>query len=400
MVQANAQNGSGISPAQANLMARNLVSQNAVKRTQQIWSGTVDPTTQPVINIPPRNVGLLLGFIVTVQTNVAVAASTGTVLTRTNFGPANLLTKVSFDDLLNNTRINVSGRYLSLLNSARGGAPYLAARTNDNLPMSYGNHFPSLYQGGATINQGANSDVSATYFVPLAYSDKDLRGSIWLNVVNATANLQLTLNQNVASARTKTGASDAVYATANENTQPADVSVDPFTVTVYQVYYDQLPMGQNGAILPMHDLATIYELKETAFSGIVQNQDFPLPYSNFRDFLSTFVLFRNNATNSLTFATEADIAYLALESANYTNIFKVEPRIAAAWGRQTIEDDFPLGCYYVPTRSKPISTVQYGNMQVILNANTVQSNASVIVGWEAFALTNIIGQAQSLPAAQ
>lgn len=390
----------GLTPAQANIMARGLVAQNAVKRTQQIWSGTIDPATQPVLNIPPRNVGLLLGFIVTVETNVAVAGTTGTALTRTNFGPANLLKKVSFDDLLNNTRINVSGRYLSLLNSARGGSPYLAARTNDSYPMDYGNHFPSLYQAGATVGQAANSDVSATYFVPLAYNDKDLRGSIWLNVVNATANLQLTLNDAAVSARTVGASSDAVYVTADASTPPADVTVDPFTVTVYQVYYDQIPMGQNGAILPMHDLATIYELKETAFNAPVANQDFPLPFSNFRDFLSTFVLFRNNVANSNTFATEADVNYLALESANYTNIFKVEPRIAGAWGRQTIQDDFPLGCYYIPTRTKPISTVQYGNMQVILNAATVNANASVIVGWEAFALTNIIGQAQSLPAQQ
>jgi hypothetical protein len=33
------------------------------------------------------------------------------------------------------------------------------------------------------------------YFIPLAYSSNDLRGAVYTNVVNATQNLQITINK-------------------------------------------------------------------------------------------------------------------------------------------------------------------------------------------------------------
>mgnify|MGYP000902502847 CR=1 FL=1 len=386
-----------IDPGQANLMARGMIVGSAVKRTQVIKTININATSENVLSIQPRNVGLILGFIVNIKSNVAVGAG-GTPLTVTPFGPANLLKNVSYFDLNNNTRINTTGWHINSLNAARGGAPYLACRSNDTYPLDYGNNYPSLMQAPATIAAAANGDAQATFYIPLAYSDQDLRGSVYANVVNATQSLQLTLNNQAVQARTQQGASDAVYVTADAATPPANVTLGNFTVEVIQVYYDQLPEGQNGVILPLLDLATVYELKQTAIPGIVQGQDFPIQYSNFRDFLSTFVIYRNRPMTNNGFANETDIAYVALESANYTNVFKVPPKYVAAWGRQTVEDDFPLGVFYIPTRSKPISTVQYGNMNLILNANDVQAGAVALVGYEAFALVNIIGQAQSLNA--
>lgn len=384
-----------IDPGQANLMARGMIVGSAVKRTQVIRTFTADVASENVIAIQPRNVGLILGFIINIKANFAVALG-GTPLTVTPFGPANLLKNVSFFDLNNNTRINTTGWHINAVNSARGGAPYMACRSNDTYPLDYANNYPSLMQADASIAAEANSDAQATFFVPLAYSDQDLRGAVYANVVNATMNLQLTLNNAAVQARTQQGASDAVYVTADSATAPAGVTTGTFTVEVIQVYYDQLPESSNGVILPLLDLATIYELKQTAVPGVVANQDFPIPYSNFRDFLSTTLIYRNRPMTNGGFANEDDISYIALESANYTNVFKVPPKYVAAWGRQTIEDDFPLGVFYIPTRTKPISTVQYGNMNLILNATDVQTGATALVAYEAFALVNIIGQAQSL----
>lgn len=382
---------------QANALARNMIVGGAVKRTQQIFAKTIDPSVEDTINVVPRNVGLILGFIVQVKTNIAVADSTGTALTRTKFGPANLLKQITYVDLQNNTRINTTGWHLAMLNAARSGAPYLAARQNLSYPMDYGNHWTDLIQGPATIAQDADGDVSMTYFVPLSYSDEDLRGAVYAQVVNATQNLQLVLNSGLVQARTLVASTDAGYVTANSGTAPADVTVDNFDITVYQVYYDQLPLGEERkVILPILDMSTIYELKHTAIPGVTQGQDFPLPYSNFRDFLSTIAIYRNRAHDLMN---AGDINYIALESANYTNIFKVDPDIAGAWGRQTIADDFPMGVFYIPTRSKPVSTVQYGNMNLVVNCADVQSNAAWLVGYEAFALTNILPSAQGLPPA-
>lgn len=382
-----------VSPAQANIMARNLIVGSSVKRTQQIKALTVDPAAENVLNISPRNVGLILGFIVSVQVPITVAVG-GTGLKRTPFGPANVLRNVQFYDLNNNTRLNTSGRHLSLVNSARSGSPYLAARENIEYPASYGQHYDSLISAPDEIKAGETGSVNMTYFVPLAYSEQDLRGAVYANVVNATMNLQLTINRAMVSARNLAGNSDAVYVTTNAATAPANVTVGNAKVTVYQVYYDQLPTGPSGVVLPILDLSTIYELKETTIPGITPGQDFPMPYSNFRDFLSTFALFRNRAGDA--FAVESDLNSIALESANYTNLFKVEPRFAAAWGRQTVGNDFPAGVFYIPSRTKPISTVQYGNMSLIFNAADVQPDAVAIVGYEAFALVNMLGQAQSL----
>jgi len=384
-----------IDPAQANLMARGMIVGSAVKRQQVIKTLTMSAATENVIQIQPRNVGLILGFIVNIKANVAVAGG-GSPLTVTPFGPANLLKNVSFFDLNNNTRVNTTGWHLLCVNSARGGAPYMACRSNDTYPADFANNYPSLMQAPATIAAAANGDAQATFYVPLAYSDQDLRGAVYGNVVNATMNLQLTLNNTAVQARTQQGASDAVFVTADAVTAPTGVTVGNFTIEVIQVYYDQLPEGQGGVILPLLDLATIYELKQTNTPGITANQDFPIPYSNFRDFLSTTVIYRNRPMTAGGFANETDLSYIALESANYTNIFKLPPKYVAAWGRQTVEDDFPLGVFYIPTRTKPISTVQYGNMNLILNATDVQAGATVLTAYEAFALVNIIGQAQAL----
>lgn len=391
-------NGNGnMDPRQANMMARSLIVGNAVKRTQQIFSQSIDVASEPVVNIQPRNVGLILGFIVQVETNIAVADTTGTPLTLTPFGPANLVKSVQFADLNNNTRINTTGWHLHAVNSARAGTPYLAPRTNTSYPIAYGNYYPTLIQAAASIADDANSDVSMTYYVPLAYSEQDLRGAVYANVVNATQQLQLTLNQNAVAARTTPAGSDAVYVTAGSGTPPADVTTGNFTVRVYQVYYDQLPRGKQGVVLPLMDLSTVYELKNTTIQGMTANQDFPLPYSNFRDFLSTFMLYRNReAVTDGGFSRVADINRIKLETANYTNLFDVRPDIAGSWGRNAVGDDFTRGMYYVNTRGKPITSQQYGNMSLIIDAADVQTDAAALIGYEAFALQNMIGQAQGL----
>lgn len=378
---------SNISPQDANLLARRMIVSRGVKMTQQIFSQTVTPSTQNVINVAPRNVGLILGFWVEVTSTFTNADDTNDV-TLTNFGPANVLSNISFYDLNNNVRINTSGWHLSLLNSARSAAPFLVSRTNTSYPLDFGNNFTNIIQAPSTIAKSTAGTVNMMYWVPLAYSEQDLRGAVYANVVNATMNLQLTINPAAVVASTLSPA-NAVYT----GTTP-DTSNTSTTITVYQVYYDQLPVGKNGVLLPMLDLATIYEMKNTTLTGLVANQDFPIPYSNFRDFLSTIAVYANGTELN----DGSDINTVALQSANYTNIFKVTPKYISMWTRQLLQNDFPSATYYISSRQKPISTVQYGNMELVINPSTVNSGANVMVGYESFALVNVIGGAQSLAA--
>lgn len=366
----------------ANIAQRQLVTGTSIKMKQQIFSQSVNPSQQPVLNIAPRNVGLILGFIVEVTGGVTVGATT--TVNRTGFGNANAVSQFRFDDLNNYTRIQIPGWYLALLNSGRQGFGYGGVYAN-NIPMGYGNNFP-VYEGGASIAGGGTDTVRMQYYLPISYSSTDLRGAIYAAVVNATMNLQITLNANPIIA---TG--DPLNAIYTGNTGGWTNNV---TVNVYQVYLDQLPRNpQNGqVILPMLDLNTVYDLKQTTFAGPTVGQDFPMAYSNYRSFLSTTVVYDNGGV----YNNGSDVNYFSLASANFTNIMKVTPEIAALDARMTFMTDVPLGTYYFESRDIPINTINYGNMELNINTSSAAAGAQVLVGYESFALVNQLVGATSL----
>jgi len=380
---------------QQNFLARQAVIANSIKMKQQIFSMSVDPTSQSVINVTGnsiRNVGLLLGFIVEVTGDVTIP--TGTVDgARTPFGNANVVTQFRFDDLSNYTRIQTPGWHMALMNTLRQGYGYGGVYAN-NIPMGYGVNYP-VYEGSATLTHAVPQTIRQQYYVPIAYSPTDLRGAIWMSTVSATSNLQITLNTAPV-----VGASgnpiNGVYQMAS-GAAPANSGWDGnVTVTVYQVYLDQTPRdAKTGApILPMLDLNTIYELKQTTFTAPTQGQDFPMAYSNFRSFLSTIAVFDNGGS----YGNGSDVNYWSLASANFTNIFKLTPEIVALDGRMSIMSDMPLGTYLFESRDIPVNTINFGNMELNLNASTVNANARVLVGYEDFALVSQVVGASSLAA--
>lgn len=380
-----------VNAAVLNAQQRAAVLANAVQMKQIIYSGSVIPAQQNVLNIAPRNVGLIKGFIVEVSGTVTTSADVGGA-TRTGLGSANIVKQFQYNDLNNYVRINVPGWYIAILNSARQGWGYGGVYAN-NLPIGYGNNW-NVDAGPATIAASTDAAVKMTYYVPLAYSGDDLRGAIYSAVVNATQNLQITINPNpiVGNATDPVG---ALYQSALGTAGNWKANT-PVTVTVYQVYLDQLPIINGGPVLPMMDLNTVYELKQTTLTGVPANQDFPIPYANFRDFLSTTVIFDNAGT----FNSGSDVNYWSLTSANFTNLFKVGPNIAALEARQTFMADPPPGIYYFSHRDRPINTISFGNMELNLNASTANAGASVLVGFEAFAQVNqLMGSASTSLAA-
>lgn len=384
--------GGQVDPNVLNLQQRAAVLGRSVEMTQQIYSNVFATLAAGAntINITPRNVGLIKKFIIEIS---GTYTSTGAAAV-TAFGLSNLLSNVSFFDLNNNQRINTAGWHLSILKQAKArdtqgssepvstaqsdamlGGQFVAAAASPNFPVI---NYP--------LPSTAAAAFRAIFDVPLAYSDDDLRGAIYGNVVNATMLLQLTVNPTPSPASTDNTLS--VWGTA---TGP----LSNVTVTVYQVYLDQLPVGKNGVVLPMIDLSTVYELKSTNFTAIPAGQDYPIPYANFRDFLSTTAIF-NSTGLTAGLKNGSDINYWALQSANFTNIWKIDPLLAAQKIREIINTDLPLGTYYFSHRRKPISTLQYGNMQLILNAASVSGSPYCLIGWEDMALQNTLTQAGSL----
>lgn len=383
-------------PKQLNAIAGQLIRSNAVEMKQQIYANTFDPRTNNVLNIIPRNVGLIKYFLVEITATLPNAS--GSTWSRTNFGPANLLSQVVFNDLNNNVRINDAGWHIELIDSVKDRRVYgsaLVQGTGMDTPIGYGSNYNVISTQSpagtvsSTIVDGATGIVKMVYKIPMAYSDNDYRGAIYANVVNATMNLQLTINNAFVTA-TGVDSTLAGYSSAGTASQ-----ITSCTVVVTQVFMDQIPQGKAGPILPILDLSTIYELKNTTFSNITQNQDFPMQYSNFRDFLSTSCIYFNGTA----LVAGTDITYWALRSANFTNIFQIDPTLAALFTRQIIGADVPVGCTYFSSRQKPIATTQYGNMELVLNASTAGAGAYILQGVEDFAIVNTLTQAGSLAGA-
>ncbi len=385
---------------QQNMAARAAILSYGVKRTQQVFSQAINPASQTVVNIAPQNVGLITGFLVEVDGNIA--ATTASAITRTEFGLSNVLSNITFSDLSNYVRHNTTGWHMSFVNSAKQGFVWGAAY-QPNVPEDWSAFNTSFTNTDAvtpnwnvrsaplSIAGNANSNVREIYYVPLAYSASDLRGAIYAAVTNATMNLQLTINPTPVAAAGD--ATNAVYSGAaggwNGNV----------TITVYQIYYDQLPTTtSNGAttvVLPLMDLNNQYCLLTTSVTGLTSGSDFPYGYANFRNFLSTFAVLDNNGTLN----AGSELNYIALTSANNTNIFKYTPQIAAFLARQTFMSDPPKGVYYFDFRQNPISTNQFGNMNLNFNPNgNIAAGAVIYVGVEYFAQQTQVSGAQSLAA--
>lgn len=398
-----------VDPREINAQQRNAVLGTAVEMKQQIFSQAIDTTVQNgAINVPVRNVGLIKRFEVIVSGKIrnAHVANAATV---SPFGFQNVLSNIQFTDLNNNLRINTTGWHIANLNTAKARWPYAAALQMTAYEAGaapvvlsetgqYGNNFPVVVSpltipfGQAA---GAGSPFRMVYDIPLAYSDDDLRGAVYANVVNAVMQLGLTINP-AATAFVGAAPADNTSAITSDGTCTYDGAV---TVTVYQVYLDQIPTQKGVPILPILDLSTVYELKNTKFTGMTAGADFPVAYANFRDFLSTFAVY-NSTGASTGLLGGGDVNTWALQSANFTNIWKVDPLTAAKASRLTIGLDFPVGCYYFSHRRKPLSTTQYGNMELVLNpAAATAGSAYLLIGWEDFALVNTLTQAGSLAAA-
>lgn len=392
-----------LSPAQINSIARQLIRASAVDMLQPIFSQTFTASgtqnisnTQPQVNVVPRNVGLIKGFWVKVS--AIVTNGSAVQIDLADLAPATLLSQIQFNDLNNNTRIQTTGWHVNFINSIKSRRPFgtsMVRTSGIDSPIDYGANWTQQISAPATIAAAAAGTVVMWYWVPLAYSNEDLRGAVYANVVNATMQLNLTFNPNPVAAN-GTDSTSALYV-GDAGGSIALARISSATVTVYQSYLDQLPVGNAGVVLPILDLATIYELKNTALSSIVANTDFPIQYSNFRDFLSTTLIYVNTAATGAR-GVGADINYLALQSANFTNIWKKEPGLIALQTRNHLQTDMPPGVYYFGSREKPISTTQYGNMQLILNAITAGTGAYALMGFEDFALVQTLNMAGSLAA--
>lgn len=394
---------------QANAIANQLIRAQALEMQTQLPPVTLSATINnagSIVNVIPRNVGLLKGFFVEVSAQVK-NGNASVAITPTTFGPINLISNFTFTDLQNNVRINCPGYQIAFLNSIKQKAPFATTWLSSSLdtPVKYGSNTLGTVQGVASTDTlwsatssiafSATGVVTALFWVPISYSDHDYRGAIYSNVINGQMSLQITINPLPGYV---TGGDQmlAMYGPADSNTTTQILSTN---ILVTQVYMDQLPIDPKSGIpiLPQRDISTIYELKNTTFTGAVSGNDYPMQYPNFRDVLSSIVLFDplTSAPASLPQVTN----YFSLQAANSTNIFKRSASLNNGITRNILGFDLPQGTAYFSFRQKPLSTTQYGNLQLIFNpSGTWVTTNAIYHCWESFASIATITQAGSLAA--
>jgi len=369
-----------MTPAQNNAAAAAILARS-IRKEVAVPVASVDPTAQNVVNIPIRNTGLIKKFRVEVAGTLY--NSGGSDLARTQWGLANFLSNITYTDFSNNQRINTSGRHINLVNSIKNPTVFGAAYA-PNVPVNYGNNY-SIFVGPATIAAGADGSVRMVYDVELAYSDNNFKGAVYANLTNQVSYLQLTINTTPCVA--DGDALGAMYASGVNGSSGVWKAGTQVSINVTQEFWDQLPqdggnnsVGASLPVLPLLDLATAYELKETTLNGISANANFPYPYASGYSFLSTLMIYNNaGVLNAGT-----DINYFQLMSANASQIWKRTPLQAALKAREILMSDMPKGSYLFDSRSQPIDVQTWGNLELDINALTTTAGATVVVSVEDF----------------
>jgi hypothetical protein len=393
-----------LTPQQQDAMATRAILASAVDRIQLVAAEQVFPASNPVLIIQPINVGLIKRYTIVVN---GVITNSGTAeLAATDFFLANIFGQggIQYTDLNNYLRVNTSGAHLTLLAQAKRRRAYggtVDDNENNTLTTSFLSKmtnvppaFWGVFQAPLTIASGTSAPFRAVFELPLAYTDDDLRGSVWANVLNAVQQITLTFNQQACVA----DPNDDTFAVYRGPAGAAG-SITSANVTVYQEYLDQLPKTvANGAattILPALSLSTVYELKSTIFSNVTPNQENYFPYANQRSFISTFFTFNQDGTATGRYLG-GNVNYWALLAANASYIWKLDPLTLTMKSRDHMSSDLPAGTYYTPTRRRNLATLQFGNLQAVLQPSAATPSGYVNAMWEMFALQNTLQSGASL----
>jgi len=409
--------GMAVSPQQQNLMTRQLLLQGgnvgniyyppSVDMWQQlnpILPSAVGPGS--VITIQLRNVGLVKRLVL--QLNAQITAGPTSDLTLAPLGLPNMVSNITFVDLGNNTRINTTGWHCYLVSSVKRRRVFGAAYPSDN-PAGYTAYDPDwtsaatapspiddinnrIIYAPRTIPAGQTMPVRLCLEIPFVKSNHDLRGAIFADVTNAVMQIQCTLNPQMFVSSTA-DPTLAMYQSGGTDLG----SMAMVGVQCNQNYLDQLPRNPQTAspILPALDLGTAYMLTQTAGGLPVVNQDNGYSFVNARMYESVAFAYNNAGTLNVN---GADLNYVAVVSANFTNILRWDGQMLCLVERDILGSDFPPGTHYLDFRHRPINTDTYGNMQLVINPSVVNgSSANTLFGWEAYGVIGQVSQGGSLP---
>jgi len=374
--------------SQNNDAAQAAVLAIAQPMVQQVYTNTfptVSLASPPVLNIPLNNVGL--NTKLTVEVTFTLAPQAAENFNRTAYGLSNIFSNIQLTDLSNYQRVNTAGWHLHMLASLRRQMMFGAAFLSDS-PLNAGSNW---VVNNSPANIAGATTVRMFFEVPISYHEYDLRGAIYAQVTSATWRLQLSVNPQLV---VPSGTTDPTLAAYISSTASLG-NITNMTVQVFQHYLDQLPMNGNTAVVPLLSLAWNYLIQNTTGPSLINGQDVPIPYSNYRTFLSTMCILDNNGSLN----TGSDVNYWGIQAANLVFLEKYDAFMSALRTRNLIGDDPPPGCYVFDHRRKPIMTNQFGNTQLILNGKNLSASAALLIGYEMLAVQSQAINAGSLSVA-
>ena len=367
----------GQTPAPAGVMKGKRFVQLALSTTMTATYGQA--TT---MLLPPAPVGLVTKYIIQAICTVT-NPSAGTSMTRTGFGPFNLLSNISYTDPSQNQRINTFGWHLACVSAMRRRRVPGSAFTTDS-PTGFGSVMQPITGPSTIANNNTATTVQCFYEVPLSTGRNSLRGAIVANTVFSNQQLQITFNPNFCQ-----NSSDGLLAgyTGASNANPPTFAV---TINLYQEYWDQYSLGLLTPLGP--DLSFIYEMKYSVFTQLAVNQYNYFRYSPLREYWGTVLAYDNGGTQN----AGTDITFFQLQAANQTTYWQRSPLLQSFVTRNMFGDDAPAGVYFFDTHDDPIITAADGNTTLQMQPNSVQNNAYVIAAWEDIAVASVLAAAPSL----
>lgn len=335
-----------------------------------------------VLTPQPVPVGLVTKYYAEIIITIS-NPSAGSALTRTPFGPFNVLSGISYTDPTQTNRISTTGWHLASVCAMRRKRVPGAALTTDS-PSGFGATLSPI-AAPSSIAANSNGTVRVIYEIPLSVGRNSLRGGVVAGTVFSNQQVQLTINPNLVATGTDPLAAVYTGAAAAPN-QPTMTG----TLNFYQEYWDQYSKSLLNPLAP--DLSTIYELKSSLFTPLVAGQDNYFRYNPLREYWSTVMAFDNAGVMN----PGTDVNYFKLQAANQTTFWQRSPNVQSYMTRNAIGDDPPAGVYLFDTTDDPIVTAADGNTVLILNPSSVTSGASVTIGWEDIGIASVLATAPTL----
>ena len=354
--------------AQQNYINRQNLIQNGLHMVKQLQpvSGPVGalPST---LRVPLERMGIMTGIMLEVTVPVTIAVA---VPVPSAFGPYNLVKGISYTDYAGLQRVLTSGYQLHVLNCMRGETFMNNANVKGYLGGVEGAVDTDIL--GQPTETG---EITFSLFVPIAYDAKsDLRGAVLSQTIYGDHYVTLNFADNFLGTDSLqfpyvTTAGETVTVTAGQSV----------TVQAFQHYI----MPQQGvANLPMIDLSTVYAIEGgyQDSANVVAGQSKYINWPNNRAIMSATHIFDQAAVGGTL--NGADINRIVLLGNSNTNIRELTPRYLRNEMRYKMGGDFPSGVYFMNSRSQPITTQLYGNVQTRFDIQTAGAGSYFLSQYE------------------